>query len=477
MTGGARWRGHSHPELYSMINSGPGAGASDAQTQYWKSLTQELTEIDNDLNKALSNLNASWQGQASDSATTGMTPLQAWAGDARTGSNVMGISTELQADYIASARAAMPKPVPVTTPEPSAWQTAAGIASSMVGNPGPAAQVAQQALDHERQEAAQSAAADKAVDTMNNYESSSRWNSNTLGEFVPPPDVVVSTPPPAGTAVAGGQIGAWMTGGAAPGPDGTGTTTTTSSFTTPPGGGGGGNPPPLPGGGGGGGGGGPLPGGGGGGGLPSGTTPNQFAPPVPPPTPQPPVNLPPSPGPGPGPGPFPGPGPVPGPGPGPGPLPPGNTLPNPGNGPTGGKPGGLPTGPRGGGPLPNFGGLPGGPGGGPGGTGGPGSGGLGAFGADPDGSRSASQLGRGGGTGLVAGEGMGGRGGGAGGPGAGGGRGAGMGGAPMGAGGAQGEEDDEHFSPDYLLETADVFGDDRLVSPAVIGEDAPNEDK
>jgi hypothetical protein len=35
---------------------------------------------------------------------------------------------------------------------------------------------------------------------------------------------------------------------------------------------------------------------------------------------------------------------------------------------------------------------------------------------------------------------------------------------------SQGEDDDEHFSPDYLLETADVFGDSRMVSPAVIGE-------
>jgi len=41
-----------------------------------------------------------------------------------------------------------------------------------------------------------------------------------------------------------------------------------------------------------------------------------------------------------------------------------------------------------------------------------------------------------------------------------------------GAGGANGDEDDEHYSPDYLLETTDVFGDDRMVSPAVIGEDS-----
>jgi hypothetical protein len=35
---------------------------------------------------------------------------------------------------------------------------------------------------------------------------------------------------------------------------------------------------------------------------------------------------------------------------------------------------------------------------------------------------------------------------------------------------AEDEEDDEHFSPDYLLEEDDVFGDERKVSPAVLGE-------
>jgi hypothetical protein len=48
----------------------------------------------------------------------------------------------------------------------------------------------------------------------------------------------------------------------------------------------------------------------------------------------------------------------------------------------------------------------------------------------------------------------------------------------MGAGGhGEGDEDQEHFSPDYLMETDDVFGDDRMVSPAVIGENPMPEEK
>ncbi|KFU82374.1 hypothetical protein BB31_05280 [Amycolatopsis lurida NRRL 2430] len=99
----------------------------------------------------------------------------------------------------------------------------------------------------------------------------------------------------------------------------------------------------------------------------------------------------------------------------------------------------------------------GGTGGRAGGPGGPGSGGLGA--------------GRGSGMG-----GLGGLGGGdlAGGRGGGGRGGAGAMGGPMGAGGrrADGDEDDEHQRPDYLIEADPdaIFGTDQRTSPPVIGE-------
>ncbi|MFE2753673.1 hypothetical protein ACFXGA_16930, partial [Actinosynnema sp. NPDC059335] len=48
--------------------------------------------------------------------------------------------------------------------------------------------------------------------------------------------------------------------------------------------------------------------------------------------------------------------------------------------------------------------------------------------------------------------------------------GAGMAGGAAGAHGGNGEDDIEHKAADYLVETNDVFGDDRLVAPPVIGE-------
>jgi len=40
--GNIRWRGYDHPEMYKMINSGPGAPVSHPITEYWDSLSTSL---------------------------------------------------------------------------------------------------------------------------------------------------------------------------------------------------------------------------------------------------------------------------------------------------------------------------------------------------------------------------------------------------------------------------------------------------
>ncbi|GAB1512243.1 hypothetical protein [Actinophytocola sp. KF-1] len=460
---GYRWRGFEHPELYKMINAGPGAKASDPQIEYWKSLSQELAEVDQDLNTRLSQLGSRWEGKAAESATTGLTPLAEWAGDAESGSDVMRVSAENQGEYIADARAKMPEPVEVTTQAPSTWDKIAAGAAAATGNLGPAADVAAQAADHEAQEAAQSEAEQRAVETMTTYESSATWNRETLGTFVPPPDVVVSTPAPQGGGTASAVYVNSTTRSVRPADDsGSGSGTkkppTVQQQPAP------GTPQITPGGPGS-----PLPGGNGGspGGYvpstpdvqspPAGTTPsNVFTPPTTVPGNQ-----------------FPLPSPAPAPGPNPSPLPPGQQY-FPGTGPflPGQGGGGENAGDIARRALPLRPGLPGeaGPFGRPGGPGGPGGfpGGPGAV----DGERMPSQLGRGGALGA----GVPGEGGvvrnGPGAAGAAGGRGAGGVHGPAGAGGrrADGEDDDEHYAPDYLLESDDVFGDDRRVAPTVIGE-------
>jgi hypothetical protein len=476
---GHRWRGYEHPELYNMINAGPGAQASEPQTSYWQGLSKELAEVDTDLNNKLNSLGSRWEGKAAESAQAGLTPLKEWAGDAQSGANVMKVSSIDQAEFVSDARANMPEPVPVKTPAPSGWDIAAAAGATLLGNPGPALDVVNQANDHEAEEAAKDAAEQKAVQTMTTYESSSTWNRNTLGTFVPPPDVVVSTPPPQGSASAVIITGTNTRSVNSGDPNGSNSggksnsQTNSSGFVQSPtvtnsqpsnaggggggGGGGGSVPPPNVGG--------RVP--------PTTTTPSDvIAPPINPPGPTPPIN---------NPSPFP----PPGTNPNPNPFPPGGGGPLPGfgnnndffNGGNNGNNAGdiarrpLPPLKPGLPPIEGFGrggfgpsapGGPGGPGGFPGGPGG--------FGA-VDGERAPSQLGRGGVLGAGPGEGNVVRSG----PGAAGAAGA-RGGngvhGPVGAGGRRedGEEDDEHYSPDYLLEEDDVFGDDRRVAPTVIGE-------
>lgn len=445
MGGDIRWRGLTHEAIHTMINQGPGPSASGPFADFYGQLSEGLSKISTDLHNKLGTLKATWQGPSGDAMQAGSSPLKDWADQAQSGANVMKISYEEQGTFVGQARAEVPEPVKVTTPSPSGWDMAAAAGAALIGNPGPAAAVAAQAADHEGQERAQDEAARKAVDAMNKYQDNSKFNAETLGRFDPPPPVVVSTPPP----VPGYYAGPVDTTGLHSGshfPNGS--QTPPQQWTPPPSHPVGSTPPPpshIQ----------PTP-------PPPGTPPQHVVTPppgstpiqhFPTPTPTPPGTQPPprtpfptsTPG---GPG-FPT---------GEGPFVPGQGGWNNGQG-------GNPYGP--GGEFDETGGRGGsnGPGGGRGGVGGSGSQGGNFGGADAEG----RQVGRGAGTGAnpFAQEGMG-RGGIGGGNAAGGRGGAGgMGGA---GGRGQGEDDEEHETPSYLVETEDVFGDDRMVAPPVIGE-------
>ncbi|WP_052684286.1 PPE domain-containing protein [Lentzea aerocolonigenes] len=400
-----RFQGYAHPELYKMINSGPGVSASIPVEQGWKTIKETLAQIDGDLHTALSKMGAGWESDAADAAGAALSPLAQWAGYAEQGSGTMESSARLQGEFIADARKKMPEVVPVTTEKPGLLDIAVGGLTGPVGM----AHVVGQQLDHEKQEAAADNAAAQAVKVMEDYQSDSRWNSSTLGEFPEPPQVVIDTPPPAGSGTENTRVGYSSTG--TPTVSGHNTGTTSPSWATPP------StqqhvqtwtPPPTD------------------------TTHTSWVQP-PTPTPTPPVHT---------------------------PLP--TNLPTPEPRPT--PVGPVFTRPTTSGTTGVRGGGAGGVRGGQLGSGkafGPMSGSLGASGQQ--GSMKPGAMGMGSGP-----EGM--RGGAMGSGGA-----AGKGGAAgSGAGGAhgqkgEGEDDIEHKAADYLVETDDVFGDERMVAPPVIG--------
>ncbi|MBB5955093.1 hypothetical protein FHS29_001663 [Saccharothrix tamanrassetensis] len=180
MPDGHRWNGYSHEELYEKINSGPGPQASHASMERWEGVSAALTEINSELHAGVLRSGATWEGAAADQARTGMNPLAAWADDARGGAEVMRLSAELQADYIAKARADMPPPVKVSAENPGVLLT--GLVHLVGGQ-----------TDYEKQEKAHNAAEQRAREVMTTYASSTTSNVNTLGQFHQPPQLVVNT--------------------------------------------------------------------------------------------------------------------------------------------------------------------------------------------------------------------------------------------------------------------------------------------
>lgn len=182
-SGGNRWQGYSHQELYDMLHSGPGAAASGGVADQWSELAGALTDIQQELNAGVRGSGATWVGTAGDAARGALGPLGEWAQQASTAADVMRISTELQGDLLGKARAAMPAPVPVPQ------------------QPGQIGQLLSAQIDYEVAEMANQVAEQQAYLVMAQYEAATGDNTSTLGDFGEPPTLVVDTTPITGPVV------------------------------------------------------------------------------------------------------------------------------------------------------------------------------------------------------------------------------------------------------------------------------------
>jgi PPE family len=180
---GNRWQGYSHQELYDMLHSGPGSGAAGAVADRWSGMAGALSEIQQEINTGVTASGATWVGMAGDSARDALGPLGEWAQQAATAADVMRISTELQGDLLAKARADMPAPVAVPQ------------------QPGQIGQLVTAQVDYEVAELSSQVAAQQAAQVMAQYEAATNDNTSTLGDFGEPPALVVDTTPITGPVV------------------------------------------------------------------------------------------------------------------------------------------------------------------------------------------------------------------------------------------------------------------------------------
>jgi PPE family protein len=213
-SGGNRWQGYTHQELYDMLHSGPGAAASGEVADQWSELAGALTDIQQEINAGVRGSGATWVGDAGDAARGALGPFGEWAQQAATASDVMRVSAELQGDLLGKARAAMPAPIAVPQ------------------QPGQIGQLLSAQIDFEVAELASNAAAQQAYQVMAQYEAATEDNTGTLGDFGEPPTLVVDTTPITGPVVRS-PVDTPDTVGSAPRPA-TGTTPAPESDDEPP---------------------------------------------------------------------------------------------------------------------------------------------------------------------------------------------------------------------------------------------------
>jgi hypothetical protein len=182
---GHRWQGYSHQELYDMLHAGPGSAAAGTVADRWSAMAGALADIQQEIAAGVTAAGATWDGSAADSARSAIGPLGEWAQQASTAADVMRISTELQGDLLAKARADMP--VPVAVPP----------------QPGPVGRLVTAQVDFEVAELASQVAEQQAHQVMAQYEAATGDNTSTLGDFGEPPTLVVDTTPITGPVVRG----------------------------------------------------------------------------------------------------------------------------------------------------------------------------------------------------------------------------------------------------------------------------------
>jgi hypothetical protein len=168
-----RWRGFSHADLYTLLQNGPGAGASATPAGRWGTVSATLNDIHHDLHQVIIQAKAMWAGDAANAAFAQLGEIADWAAPAAEAAAHVRSAMDQQAESVGRVRAAMPAPQAKPTPEPDPLL-------------GPVLQVVGLQSDHERIDLATTDDARKAFQAMLTYQNDTTATMDALPDHPEP---------------------------------------------------------------------------------------------------------------------------------------------------------------------------------------------------------------------------------------------------------------------------------------------------
>ncbi|GAB3909870.1 hypothetical protein GCM10029964_112370 [Kibdelosporangium lantanae] len=169
----ARWRGFSHADLYTLLQNGPGAGASATPAGRWAAVSAALNDIHHDLSQVINQARSMWAGDAANAAFAQLSEIADWAAPAADAAAHIQSAMDQQAESMGRVRAAMPAPSGKPTPEPDPLL-------------GPVLQVVGLQSDHERIDLATTDDARKAFQAMLAYQNDTTATMDALPAYPEP---------------------------------------------------------------------------------------------------------------------------------------------------------------------------------------------------------------------------------------------------------------------------------------------------
>ena len=114
-TGGHNYLAYQQEELHQMVNSNADPDGVNSQGQTYTDIGNDLAEMADALNKAVSTASVSWQGKAAAGGASFTTAMSSWHGSTAQGAQYAGTQMFEQSQALSQARTSMPPPVAMPT--------------------------------------------------------------------------------------------------------------------------------------------------------------------------------------------------------------------------------------------------------------------------------------------------------------------------------------------------------------------------